>query len=291
MGQRGALRVLALVGVAAALLGALVLGAVAGRTPERAALPDHVAPPETRSQAALFSCPELHPVFTRHVPPIMEIGREWAIAGRVSELSGPGWSVAFAEPTRLGVFAFVDGDLAAAEPVVLAAGATHAYRRDQGPEFGGGEDRAALIEQALNWALEKPMEEVRRSLRALPDDGDLAYWLKAGAIFIQWKHPLPPEVAALAELRRPDGVLVVVEETPYSAREIVAAQNKIFDERYEKLVDASFAMARACGDLSGVLLGVDPASLGDRGPGIQEALSRIAGMPVHVVPEEPVQPL
>jgi hypothetical protein len=282
MEQRGPLRVLALVGAAVVVLGALVFGTVAGRTPERAAPPRHTAPPETRSQAALFSCPELHPVFTRHVPPIMEIGRERAIAARVSELSGSGWSVAFAEPTRLGVFAFVDGDLAAAKPVVLDAGATHVWANLLGSEVG---TRADIVEQALNWALAKPMRDVRRALHGLTDDGDLAYWNEAGAIFVQWKRPLPPQVAALAELRRPDGVLVVVEETPYSARELQAAPRAAFTPEVARDIGVELTSARACGDLSGIIVGVEPEQLGDRAPRLQEQLSAITHVPVHVVAE------
>lgn len=247
------------------------------------------ANPTPRSQAALFSCPSQHPVFTRHAPPIMDIQEERAKAHAVEQASGTGWSVAFAQPTRLGVFAFVDGDLEAARPVLTGLGATHVYRRDMGPEFGDGHDEDALVDQAMQWALEKPMQDVRRALRRLPKDGELAYWDAAGAIFVQWKSPLPPQVAALAELHRPDGVLVVVEETPYSPREIVAAQNRVFTRRHEKEVGARFVMAGACGDNSGVLLGVEPDSLRNRRSELQEKLARIAGMPVHVVPQAPIR--
>ncbi|MDO7868417.1 hypothetical protein [Nocardioides jiangxiensis] len=287
MGQRGVGRGVGLAALAAGVLGTLVATTVAGAPPERSGEPgpSHVAPPETRSQAALFSCPEKHPVFTRHAPPVMHVQEERAKAERIASMAGGAWSVAFAEPTRLGVIAFVDGDLAAARPVLLAAGAGHVYRRDAGPELGDGKDHQALVESALGWALEKPMRDVRRRLRGLPHDGELAYWNEAGAVYVQWK---PTQVAALAETYV-DGALVVVGETPYSPREVTAAMNRIFAPRYERLTGARFTFGATCGDLSGVLLGVDPATLGDRGPRIQELLARAAGMPVHVVPAEPVK--
>ncbi len=273
------------------MLGVLTLAAVTGQPSERRTPPPvHVAPPETRSQAALFSCPDLHPVFTRHVPPIMHIQEEQAKAHAVDEATGPGWKIAFAEPTRLGVIAFVDGDLAAARPVLRDLGATHVYRRDMGPEFGDGNDREALVDQALQWALEKPMRDVRRTLRGLPKDGDLAYWTRAGAVYVQWKRPLPAQVAALAETFV-DGALVVVDETPYSPREIQAANDRLIaaDERGE--VDADLSTLGACGDLSGALVGIAPESLGDRADRLQEQLSRIARLPVRVVPMRPVRAL
>jgi hypothetical protein len=273
------------------VLGVLTLAALAGQPSERrTARPGHVAPPETRSQAALFGCPEENPVFTRHVPPIMDIRQQQAIAARVESLSGQGWSVVFARPTRLGVFAFVDGDVEAARRVLLGADAAHVWQRDQGPEFGDGDDHDALVDQAMQWALEKPMEEVLGALRSLPNDGEPAYWDKAGAILVQWKGPLPARVASLDGMR-PDGVLVIVEETPYSPREIQAANDRIVaaDERGD--IDAHLSALGACGDLSGALIGIRPESLGDRAGQLQEELSRIAGLPVHVVPVEPARAL
>ncbi|TCJ29856.1 hypothetical protein [Nocardioides jejuensis] len=290
MGQRGVGRGVGLVAVAGGLLATLVFGTVAGAPPERPRGPVHVAPPETRSQAALFSCPEEHPVFTRHVPPIMDRGVQEEAAAWMRGATGPGWRLVFAEPTRLGLLGFIDGDLAAARASLVPRGVTHVYRRDMGPEFGDGKDRKALVEQGLGWALEKPMHDVRHALRGLPDDGDFAYWPEAGAIFVQWKAPLPKQVAALAGTKV-DGAEVMVEETPYSSRELARAQDRIFDKRYEKQVDASFTFAGTCGDLSGVVLGVDPKTLGDRAPELQEKLSAIAGVPIHVIPEEPLQAL
>lgn len=285
----------AAVGVAAMILATLALGTVEGAPDRRegSRVGSGAAAggsPETLSQEALFACPERHPVFTRHAPPIMHIQEERAKARAVEQASGTGWSVAFAEPTRLGIFAFVDGDLDAAEPPLLAAGASHVWERDQGPEFGDGDDREALVSQGMQWALERPMTEVRRALAGLPDDGELAYWNEAGAIFVQWKRPLPAPVAALAESRLA-GALVVVEETAYSPREITAASNRIFAAAGRGEIPAQLTSGGSCGDLSGVLIGVEPESLGARGPELQERLVRIAGVPVHVVPQEPARAL
>lgn len=289
-----------LVAASMAVLAVLAAGTVLGapsddRTPgPHGSAPAAPSPsgrlPGPQSQDALFGCPERHPVFTRHVPPIMHIQEEREKAQRLAAMSGAGWSVAFAEPTRLGVFAFVDGDFDAAEPLLLAAGASHVWERDQGPEFGNGDDREALVSQGLQWALERPMTEVRRALAGLPDDGEFAYWNEAGAIFVQWKRPLPTQVAALAESRLA-GALVVVEETAYSPREITAASNRIFAAAERGEIPASLTSGGSCGDLSGVLIGVEPESLGARGPELQERLVRIARAPVHVVPQEPARAL
>lgn len=292
MGQsagRGVGRRVGLVAVSAGVLAVLVLGTVAGAPSVRRAGALHVAPPETRSQAALFSCPSEAPVFTRHAPPIREIQEERARAHAVEQATGPDWKVVFARPTRLGVFAFVDGDLRAARPVLEALGATHVYQRDLGPEFGEGHDEDALVDQAMQWALEKPMQDVRRALRGLPKDGELAYWNEAGAIFVQWKTPLPQQVAALAETHV-DGALVVVDETPYSPREIHAGVDRIFAAARAGKVAAELSSGGTCGNLSGALIGVTPATIGDAGR-LQEQLAGIAGMPVHVVPEEYAHPL
>lgn len=288
---RSALLVVASAGVLGVLVAGTVLGARSAGDSGRASTPSGTPRPAgPQSQAALFSCPELNPVFTRHVPPIMNIGEERAKAAAVEAASGEGWSVAFAEPTRLGVMAFVDGDVEAARPVLRALRAVHVWRHDTGPEFGDGHDRKAAVDWGMQWALEKPMREVRRALAGLPDDGELAYWNEAGAIFVQWKAPLPPQVAALAETYVA-GALVVVEETAYSPREIIAAANRIFAADERGANPKGLTSGGSCGDNAGVLIGFDPTSLDDRGPELQEQLSRIAGMPVHVVPQEPARAL
>lgn len=282
-------RTLALVGASAGVLGVLVAGTALGAG-SAGRPPSQPSPPlEIHSQAALFACPAKHPVFTRHVPPVMHIQDERAKAERIAGLKGEGWSVAFAEPTRLGVMAFVDGDLGAAEPELRAAGVTGVWPRDQGPEFPEA-DRADLVRLALNEALEKPMSEVRRATRGLPRDGDFAFWSSAAAIYVQWKAPLPPEVAALAGIR-PDGIEVVVDETLYAPRDLHVGMNLIFDAAQRGEIEADLTSGSTCGDLSGVLIGVEPGSLGERGPRLQEELARIAGVPVHVIPQAPARAL
>lgn len=280
-------RTLALVGASAGVLGVLVAGTALGAG-SAGRPPSQPSPPlEIQSQAALFACPAQHPVFTRHVPPVMHIQEERAKAERIAGLKGEGWSVAFAEPTRLGVMAFVDGDLDAATPVLRARGAVHVWRHDTGPELDDGDDRQAAVGWGIQWALEEPMREVRRALRGLTrSNGELALWPEAGAIFVQWKRPLPPQVAALAETYVA-GALVVVEETPFSPREILKGVDRVFAAAQHGALDAELTSGTTCGDLSGALIGVEPGSLADRGPELQEQLARIAGVPVHVVPEEP----
>lgn len=215
-------RTLALVGASAGVLGVLVAGTALGAG-SAGRPPSQPSPPlEIQSQAALFACPAQHPVFTRHVPPVMHVQEERAKAERIAGLKGEGWSVAFAEPTRLGVMAFVAGDLESARPVLQRLGAKHVWEREADSDFEDGYDREGLVGQALQWVLQQPMEEVFGTLRGLPDDGEAAFWDEAGAIYVQWKAPLPPEVAALAGIR-PDGIEVVVDETLYAPRDLHVA--------------------------------------------------------------------
>ena len=293
MERRSRGRTPALVAASVAVLAILTAGTVLGAPssdPGSGTAPPSGRTPGPQSQDALFSCPERHPVFTRHVPPIMDRAVQEEGVAWLQGTSGPGWSVAFLEPTRLGLFAFVDGDVEAARADLLKRGIAHVYHRDAQPEFEDGDERKALVDQAMQWALDESMRDVRRALRGLPDDGELAYWTPAGAIFVQWKRPLPPAVAALAETYV-DGALVVVEESAYAPREIRAAMERIFAAAERDEVPAQLNSGSACGDLSGVLIGVDPSSLGDRGPDLQERLARIAGMPVHVVPQEAARAL
>src|SRR5690242_10834853 len=100
MVQRTAGRTALLVAASAAFVGVLAVGTIAGTPPSpRSGHVPMSANPTPRSQAALFSCPELGPMFTRHAPPIMHIQEERAKAHALEGRSGPGWSVAFAEPT------------------------------------------------------------------------------------------------------------------------------------------------------------------------------------------------
>lgn len=300
MERRSRGRTPALVAASVVVLAALTAGTVLGAPSDDRAPGPHVSAPAApspsgrlpgpQSQDALFACPERHPVFTRHVPPIMDRAVQDEAVAWLQGTSGPGWSVAFLEPTRLGLFAFIDGDVEAARADLLKRGIAHVYRHHSGAELGRGPERKALVSQAMQRALEEPMRDVRRALRGLPADGELAYWTPAGAIFVQWKRPLPPAVAALAETYV-DGALVVVEETAYAPREIRAGMRAILAAAERDEVPAQLSSGSACGDLSGVLVGVDPASLGDRGPDLQERLARIAGMPVHVIPQEAARAL
>lgn len=283
-------RTLALVGASAGVLGVLVAGTALGAG-SAGRPPSQPSPPlEIQSQAALFACPAQHPVFTRHVPPVMHVQEERAKAERIAGLKGEGWSVAFAEPTRLGVMAFVAGDLESARPVLQRLGAKHVWEREADSDFEDGYDREGLVGQALQWVLQQPMEEVLGTLRGLPDDGEAAFWDEAGAIYVQWKAPLPPEVAALAGIR-PDGIEVVVDETLYAPRDLHVGMNLIFDAAQRGEIEADLTSGSTCGDLSGVLIGVEPGSLGERGPRLQEELGRIAGVPVHVIPQAPARAL
>ncbi len=236
-----------------------------------------------------FSCPKLSRVF-RDAAPIRELDRLQDIVTRVEHTAWDGFAVRRAEATNLGVVALVTGELDEARGRLREVGVAHVYRWD--PSVASvGVDGPGQVQQVLQWLLDPAGRELRAAYRGVGGFEGVAYWQAAGAVLLQWKAPIPPKVQSLAGLRS-DGVRVIVEPTRYSARDFRAASAKVIGAIRAGRVDAEWSSTYGCGDGSGLVVGIEPASLGgDRRSSLQTQLTAVANMPVYVVPEEAPVPL
>ena len=203
--------------------------------------------------------------------------------------SWEGFDVRLAASTHLGVVALVKGDLDAARAALPDVGVAHVYPWDDSAA-SVGVNAQGQVHQVLQWLLEPAVHDVRNAYRGVPGFESLGLWQEAGAVLLQWKAPVPDEIAALAGVR-PDGVRVIVEPTRFSAHELRVAGQKAADASLKGRLDADWTSSYGCADGSGLVVGIEPESLADRRVTLQEALEAIAGMPVRVVPEEPAREL
>ncbi len=242
----------------------------------------------TPSKPAVFDCSRRSLVFSEP-PPIPDVERQKSVVAETTQSSWEGFDVRLAASTHLGVVALVKGDLDAARAALPDVGVAHVYPWDDSAA-SAGVNAQGQVQQVLQWLLEPAVRDVRNAYRGVPGFESLGLWQEAGAVLLQWKAPVPDEIAALAGVR-PDGVRVIVEPTRFSAHELRVAGQKAADASLEGRLDADWTSSYGCADGSGLVVGIEPESLADRRVTLQEALEAIAGMPVRVVPEEPAREL
>ncbi|MDP2775344.1 MAG: hypothetical protein Q8O61_17460 [Nocardioides sp.] len=249
--------------------------------------------PSAPAADELFECATEHPVFTRATPPVPDLAEQQRTVQQLYAMSSV--QVRHAAPTRLGVVALVVDDSgdpdSYAEPDVVAqlraAGASHVYEWD--PSIASaGVDADGQVRQVLQWRLDPAIGDVRRATRGVPGDAGLALWTDAGAVLLQWKAPIPQEVLALAGVR-PDGVEVIVEPVAHSRQDVTRAQERLQSALRELGLLDRFSSASACGDGSGLIVGLVPP-ITDRAA-LQADLSEALGLPVMVIHEERPLPL
>lgn len=237
-----------------------------------------------RTDPAQFSCPVDGLAALGESSPIPDIDRLTDIVEGVEQTTWHGFVVERVEATHLGVVALVSGDLDAARRSLGGVGVAHVRRWDPSVAVVGV-DAAGQVQQVLQWLTEDALREVRAGTRGIEGYQSLALWTGAGAVVLQWKAPVPAAVRALGGVR-PDGVMVIVKPARFSARDVRAASARVGHAIRAGRVDAEWSTTGGCADGSGLVVGITPDSLGDRRPALQAQLGRIAGMPVHVVPEE-----
>ena len=235
------------------------------------------------SEPTLFECPLESRVFGE-APPIPDIDRLEDIVDRVEQTTWDGFDVERVEATHLGVVALASGDLNEARKALREVGVPHVYRWD--PSVASvGVDAAGQVRQVLQWLIEPAVHDLRASYRGIRGYETLALWQEAGAVLLQWKAPVPTEIKALEGVR-PDGVRVIVKPTRFSERDWRAASAKVNHAIRDGRVDANWSTMGGCADGSGLVVGIEPASLGDRRSALQAQLSEVANIPVYVMPEE-----
>lgn len=293
---RAALAVLGVV----ILVGAVTAGAVlAGHHGDPGTSSAHVADQPSASPAATptgkppAEAPnpdcghgaDLIDIFTAAPPPIADLARQKAL---IEELEAKSWSafeIADAEPTQLGVVALVSGSYQAAKETLLAEGVRQVAV--QAKELGSAHDQAMNFIQEL---IEPAIDDITRLSKDVPGYTSIAVWSEGGAVVVDWKAPIPAEVQALAGVRK-DGVNVIIQPVRYSSVEISAALDRVSKALRVHRVDAEWSSSSACQDGSGIVVGIQPDSLGSRKAALESQLSEIAEMPAHVVAEEAIVPL
>lgn len=275
----GAVVAVAVVGVGAAVMPGVLRSNESG--------PATQSPTVTSTtELELFDCALQHKV-SGPAPPIEGLEEQQDIVRRISSARWVGFTVRHASPTALGVVAFAQGDLETARRFLTDEGVTYVHAWDaSGPEVGLDEDGKTSL--ATQRAMDPAMRDIRRATRGIPGWAAFAYWDEAGAVLVQWKEPVPAEVAELAGVR-PDGVTVLVEGVPYSMRDIIRGMNQLHAAADDdSRIDGAFLTSTsACHDFTGIVAGVGPQSLGDRRGELQREFAQIAGMPVRVVPLPP----
>lgn len=203
-------------------------------------------------------------------PPLADLAEQQELAAQVEGRSGNGYVVRMARPSAIGVIAMIDGDLAAAYDDLPRAVTLSKW-------FSPEESYFIALE-----------EFVRPTLRALPNELNqpglagkvgVVQWQEAGAVVVQWKAPVPPEVLALTGPRA-DGTVVLVEPTRFDKAELRTASAVV-----RQGLDAGFVNVYPCGDFSGLevmLEGSDPRNDGIDTDALEAELTDLAGVPVSV---------
>jgi hypothetical protein len=232
----------------------------------------------------LFECLVESRVFSDSPPPIADLDPQRDTIGRIRETSWSRFKVRRADPTHLGVVALVSGDLPAARTALSQAGVAHVYEWDDSVAEVGV-DGPGQVHQVLQWLLDPALRDVRRATRGTPGYASVAYWQKAGAILLTWKAPIPARIGALAGVRS-DGAEVIVEAARFSERDVQAASHRVATAIRRGQVKAAWSTMHPCGDGSGLVVGIQPASLDGRRATLQSRLRKVAGMPVYLIPEQ-----
>ncbi|WP_370248540.1 hypothetical protein [Nocardioides sp.] len=247
--------------------------------------------PSTPTGRPAPACPEAVAAPPTRAVPDLEDQRRAVV--RLRSLSSV--QVVRAVPTPLGVVALVaddggDPDLTLPPDVVgvlRAAGARWAYEWDpSGPAVGL--DAAAQVRQVLAWQLDPVVADLRRATAGLPGAAGLAVFPEAGTVLLQWRAPVPAQVAALAR-DEPGEVQVVVEGVRYSERDVREAGQRLWDDAGLADSPIDLVSTSGCGDGSGLRVGIATAVRDV--DGWEERLAEVAGMPVTLVVEGPIDEL
>ena len=232
------------------------------------------------AEAELFSCPQGLDL-PQDPPPIADLADQQATIASIEARTWDGFTIERTAPSPLGVVAMIEGDLARARSALGAAGAPVVYNCDPALDGGG----MGYLDWVMQWRLDPVVHEVAKIKLDVDGYAGIALWQDAGAVILQWKAPIPPEVQALAGVR-PDRVTVIVRPTDYSSRELAHARKLVTKAFESGAVNARWTMVSSCSDASGFVVGIQPP-LGDRRAELQYLLSSLAGVPVMVVPQEP----
>ncbi|WP_166389154.1 hypothetical protein [Nocardioides ochotonae] len=232
------------------------------------------APADGAEGAAVFDCPLGHRVF-RDPAPIPDLAEQERVVTEVRGLVRNVWTVRHAEPTALGVVALVQGNVGLAEQQLpehrVALVAPWSQRLDV----------AAQVDRVLEQAILPVAGLVRRETDGLSGNAGVAVWKDAGAVVVSWRAPAPPEVQALAG-EQAGGVRVIVDEVRWSGLDVHDASVTLW-ERAQRMPDVELTSTGACGDLSGMVVGVAAPLEETRRAELQQRFAEIAGMPVKVV--------
>jgi hypothetical protein len=248
--------------------------AACGSAPTATVHPGPGGPAPTRA----FTCPRQSKALDdSKAPALPDLAHQQSIAEAVKRLS----YVHDAEPTALGVVALVTGDPAEVTPGLTAAGVTFVRTWDaRGPE--SGMTAQVQVQLEIQDQLDPVADRFRKLAGGVPGSGDGAVWPQAGEVLIPWKEPVPAAVTDLARQSWPHGIRVVVQPVRYSSAELGHAMGTRLD--LGKADDGHLTLAYACGDDSGIIVGVDPAAW-PAPSGLAADLARQVGYPVMLTKE------
>lgn len=250
---------------AAAVVAVAAVGVAALPEPDRRAEP---------AEPPAFTCAE-NRIFTES-PPLADLAAQREVVARLEADA----AVRHAEPTALGVLVLVDGLTPEIEDRLRDQGAdvVREWEETYADEDLGAEEHVMIT---LNDEIRPTLREVAREVKGIPGYAGIGYWRDAGAVLLQWKAPVPPEVAALAGVGD-GGVQVVVDPVPYSERDVEAAMRRLPRSVGDDRVSAS----SPCGDFTGLEVLVVPPIADETA--LEEQLAERVGMPVRVEPGEVV---
>lgn len=226
-------------------------------------------------------------IFSSVPPPIdsASLAEQQSLAARIKTRDWSGFTIVTTEPTHLGLVVFVDRNWDAANKALLPEGVRMVALPAE--EVGSVHDQAmSFLDDPLGHAI----EAFRHRTRGIDGYHSAAVWPDAGAIVIDWKAPIPDEVMALAG-KGDDGVEVIVQPSRYSEKDLNAGTQRVQDAIEAETVDAKWTSMTGCDDGSGIVVGIQKQSIGDRKDELEKQLTAVAGMPVHVNPEEPIDDL
>lgn len=274
--RRGALTTLA----AAAAVGGIIVGGVL--LPADREKPEQgVARPSVTktAQPGRMGCPTEDRVFSK-VPPFPDLAEQQRVVAAIKRPDWKGFGVRHAAPSALGPVALVAGDLATARRALSKQGVAVVEKWD--PSMAEvGVDADGQISQAVHWRLDVIVQDVRRRIRGVPGHAGIGIWEHNGAILLRWKAPVPDRIKALESLRFKGGGRVIVAESTYSEADFERAVKAVFASKVGPVHGARF-----CEEDQAIGLSVEPEVLRDRKDGLERQLTRIAGMPAIVIPEQ-----
>jgi hypothetical protein len=256
---------------------ALVLATlVACSSEESSSSPDAAPTAATPAPDDLFTCDRS---FSRATVPPDDLVEQGGISEWTGGYIGEGYEVKRAAASPLGLVALVVGDLEAAKAFLIPRGVSLVGPYDD-TQSKIGTNPFAQVNALVLQQMGQPLADVKKAVRDLEGEYDVVPWTPNGEIVIEWQEPVPAEVTALAA-ELPNRVRIAVEPVPYSRADVDAAIAAV-DGAGDLGVEV--ASTDGCADGTGLVVGAEPDSLGDRRAELQDSLAEVAGMPVLVVP-------